>query len=192
MRLLVHDHAVPLGICHAGTEEACWWRYPYPPDRRPRVGQVCEVAAISDHFNGRTQLRILAMRPAQTDQLAAFVASARRPLGELIAELDGRIGALDGEMGTLTRAVLTDEVAERFRTWPAAHSRHGAVRHGLLDHSLRVATLAERLADAYAPLLQYDAHLVTAGCLLHDVGKVYTLPRFRARPFRMARRSPTT
>jgi HD superfamily phosphodiesterase len=36
----------------------------------------------------------------------------------------------------------------------------------VLEHSLRVTTLAERLADAYGGALAVDADLVAAACLL--------------------------
>lgn len=39
-----------------------------------------------------------------------------------------------------------------------------------------MAALAERLAATYGGALDLNAGLVTAACLLHDVGKVETLP----------------
>jgi 3'-5' exoribonuclease len=36
--------------------------------------------------------------------------------------------------------------------------------------------LAERLIGAYGDTLRVDTDLVSAACLLHDMGKVYTLP----------------
>lgn len=156
--------------------EARWWRYPYPVERRPQVGQVCRVSGARDHFDGRPQIRVLAMRPAPDVLPEAFVGAARTPLEHLLAELEARVARLAPDLAALVRAVLADEVHERFCTWPAALARHGAVRHGLLEHTLRVAALAERLAEAYRGALAADADLVTAACLLHDVGKVYTLP----------------
>ncbi len=56
----------------------------------------------------------------------------------------------------------------RFRRWPAAVRHHGAVAGGLLEHTVNVATIAQRLAELY----QCNAHLVLAGALLHDIGKL--------------------
>lgn len=158
--------------------EARWWRYPYPLDHRPRVGQVCRVWGELDQFRGRPQLRVQTMRPAPDVLVAAFVGSAALPVEVLRTELDARIAQLDHALAAVVRTVLSGEVYERFCVWPASHARHGAVRHGLLDHSLRVAVLAKQLAGAYQgqTALGVDADLVTAACLLHDVGKVYTLP----------------
>jgi 3'-5' exoribonuclease len=80
-------------------------------------------------------------------------------------------------MAALVRVVLSGETYNRFCTWPAAQRHHGAVRHGLLAHSLRVSDLAIRIASAYPPdQLTYDRSLVVAAALLHDIGKVRTLP----------------
>lgn len=158
--------------------EARWWRYPYLPERRPQVGQVCRVWGVQDQFGGRPQLRVQTIRPAPDVSVAAFVGSAALPVEVLQTELDARIARLDPALATLVRTVLSGEVYERFCVWPASHTRHGAVRHGLLEHSLRVAALAERLAGVYGDALTQalDPDVVAAACLLHDVGKIYTLP----------------
>jgi putative nucleotidyltransferase with HDIG domain len=59
----------------------------------------------------------------------------------------------------------------------------GTARGPALAHSLRVATLAEALAAGYGQAhLSFDRHLVSAGALLHDVGKVRTLPAVAGAP----------
>jgi 3'-5' exoribonuclease len=60
---------------------------------------------------------------------------------------------------------------------------HNPFLHGLLAHSLRVAALARAIAAAYGPGgLPCDGDLVTAACLLHDVGEVYCLPAVAGAP----------
>lgn len=160
-----------------GAVEGRWWRYPYPPDRLPGTGCVCRVIGMVEAYRGNPQIRIREMRPAPDTGVELFVRSARTDIDTLREELEDRIRSLEPGMGTLVRGVLAGSVYDRFCTWPAAHSRHGAVRHGLLAHSLGVVRLAERLAEAYgARGMEYDRHIVTAACLLHDVGKVDTLP----------------
>lgn len=160
-----------------GRIEARWWRYPYPVEQRPDVGQVCHFKGTIDTYNGERQLRIVAARVATEVDPAIFVRSTRRSGDELWAELDARIARLDDGMAALMRMALDGEAGERFRTWPAAHQRHAAVRHGLLAHSLHVANIARLLGEAYGPDgLLYDRDLVLAASLLHDIGKVRTLP----------------
>jgi 3'-5' exoribonuclease len=83
----------------------------------------------------------------------------------------------------LVRAVLSDDVLDRFCRWPAAQQRHGAVRHGLLAHSLSVVCIATQLGETYGPDgLKHDRDIVIAASLLHDVGKIYTLPAVAGAP----------
>lgn len=192
-----------------GNIEGRWWRYPYPLDRRPTVGQVCWLRARCDDYAGERQLTIVQARPAPHVGPEAFARATRRTGEELQRELEARIASLEPWLQALVRNVLDIgtngygdgnengdgyealenrevsgsawehdvDVYERFCTWPAAQRHHGAVRHGLLAHSLRVEAIAHHLADAYGPgNCSYDYDVVTAACLLHDVGKVYTLP----------------
>src|SRR5689334_15418971 len=160
-----------------GIIDARWWRYPYPANRRPRVGQVCWFLGDVEVFGGNRQLRVRQGRPSPDADIAAFALTTRTPVEVLQRQLDVCINELDAELAALVRAVLTDEAYTRFCEWPAAHHRHGAVRHGLLAHSLRVVELARQLASAYSDRgLFHDAGVVTAAALLHDVGKTRTLP----------------
>ncbi|HEY6911862.1 MAG TPA: HD domain-containing protein [Myxococcales bacterium] len=51
---------------------------------------------------------------------------------------------------------------------PAAKSIHHAFAGGLCEHTLSVLQLGWRVCDHYP---QLDRDLVTAGCILHDIGK---------------------
>jgi 3'-5' exoribonuclease len=64
---------------------------------------------------------------------------------------------------------LDDEALVRaFVRAPAAKSIHHAFAGGLCEHTLSVLQLGWRMCDHYP---QLDRDLVTAGCLLHDIGK---------------------
>ncbi len=166
-----------LRCADGGHLEARWWRYPYPLDRRPTVGQVCWFVGTVDLFGGERQLCVTRTRPAPHIDPIVFARATRRSLDDLRPELDTRIARLSSDLGNLVRSVLSGDTLERFCEWPAAQIRHGAVRHGLLAHALLVAEIAERLAEAYGPHgLPHDSELVVAASLLHDVGKIWTLP----------------
>lgn len=104
---------------------------------------------------------LMPVSPEDPDQLETefreFCASiAHAPLR---ATVEGVLGELDG----------------RFRDAPAAVSMHHAYRHGLLEHTVRMA----RACDVLAPLYpEVDRDLAMAGILVHDSGKVdeYTGP----------------
>jgi 3'-5' exoribonuclease len=79
----------------------------------------------------------------------------------------------------LLQAFLDDpEIARGFLIAPAAKSIHHAWLGGLCEHTLSVLQLGWRICDHYP---QLDRDLVTAGALLHDIGKsreISTQPGF--------------
>lgn len=118
--------------------------------------------------------------PAQAGTAAAPVrpshepprpaADGARAVGQ-IRELVERVG--DPHVKALLLAFLDDPVvAQRLPAAPAAKGIHHAHRGGLAEHILSVMRLGQRVADHY-PMLDRD--LVTAGALLHDIGKVHEL-----------------
>jgi 3'-5' exoribonuclease len=69
----------------------------------------------------------------------------------------------------LLDAFLDDpQLAPAFRVAPAAKGIHHAWLGGLCEHTLSVMQLGWRICDHYP---QLDRDLVTAGALLHDIGK---------------------
>jgi len=88
-----------------------------------------------------------------------------------IRELVERVG--DPHVKALLLAFLDDPlVAQRLPSAPAAKGIHHAQRGGLAEHILSVMRLGHRVAEHY-PVLDRD--LVTAGALLHDIGKLQEL-----------------
>ena len=64
---------------------------------------------------------------------------------------------------------------QAFKTFPAAVAHHHAYVHGLLEHTLGVAKSARAIALSYQGTdYQPDLDIVTAGALLHDMGKIDT------------------
>lgn len=169
--------ALTVIVADGSRLEARWWRFPYSADRCPSSGTVYRFTGQVETFQGAVQLRVSNAEALPGADLSPFVRATQRPLADLQAELQALIAGLDADLAALLRAVLARNVYERFCTWPAAQSHHGAVRRGLLAHSVRVAHIAVQLGDAYgAGWLPHDKDLVIAAALLHDVGKLYTLP----------------
>lgn len=62
-----------------------------------------------------------------------------------------------------------DTFAARFKKAPAAKKMHHAYLGGLLEHTLSMVLLADRIAGHYSGL---DRDLLVAGAVMHDIGKV--------------------
>jgi 3'-5' exoribonuclease len=94
--------------------------------------------------------------------------------GDLFAEVRRLCAEVrDAHLRTLLLGLLDDpDLGPAFRAAPAAKTIHHAWVGGLCEHTLSVLQLGWRVCDHYPRL---DRDLVTAGCLLHDFGKVREL-----------------
>ena len=72
-------------------------------------------------------------------------------------------------MPFLLEVVFVPEFLKAFSWAPAARSMHQAYIGGLLEHTLNVVRLCERVAALYP---EVDRDLLITGALLHDIGKV--------------------
>jgi 3'-5' exoribonuclease len=141
-------------------------------------GDFVKVQGRTELFNGRLQLIIETIRrvdPAQ-DSRQGFreedcVLSAPRPVEEMWGELDQLIMHVRDPFIRELLQRLTTERAEQLRIWPAALTVHHAYRGGFLEHILSVARTALTLGAAYGA----NQDLLTAGALLHDIGKLEEL-----------------
>ena len=146
-------------------------------------GEFVKVQGRTDLFNGRVQLlieRIRRINPDQDKQQGFSeedcVLCASRPVDEMWSELQQLIAHVqDPFMRELLRNI-TIEHADKLRIWPAAQTVHHAYRSGFLEHILSVARSALVLGTAY----DANKDLLTAGALLHDIGKLEELNYDRA------------
>jgi len=141
-------------------------------------GDFVKVQGRTELFNGRVQLVIEKIRRVNPDQDKPqgfreedCVLSASRPVDEMWSELDELIlHVRDPFVRELLRRITTQH-SEKLRIWPAALTVHHAYRSGFLEHVLSVARSALTLGAAYGA----NQDLLTAGALLHDIGKLEEL-----------------
>lgn len=146
-------------------------------------GDFVKVQGRTDLFNGHMQLVIENIRRVNPDQdkLQGFreedcVLSAPRPIEEMWSELDQLILHVRDPFVRELLQRITTQHAEKLRIWPAAQTVHHAYRSGFLEHILSVARSALTLGAAYGA----NQDLLTAGALLHDIGKLEELEYDRA------------
>ncbi|MDR1841346.1 MAG: HD domain-containing protein [Holophagales bacterium] len=129
-------------------------------------------------FNSRIQLKLDKLRFAPDEEipdLSAFFPLSDKPVGEMLAELDRFIDSLkDPWLKNLVVAMLRDDKAlrEAFAKAPAAKHLHHVYLGGLLEHTISVASMAEKACSHYQSM---NRDLVIAAALLHDVGKIAEL-----------------
>ncbi|HTL02395.1 MAG TPA: HD domain-containing protein [Vicinamibacterales bacterium] len=141
-------------------------------------GEFVKVQGRTDLFNGRVQLLVERIRRVNPDQDTPqgfreedCVLCAARPVEEMWAELEELVDHVqDGHIRELLKR-MTVRHGEKLRIWPAAQTVHHAYRGGFLEHVLSVTRSALMLGTAYGA----NKDLLTAGALLHDIGKLEEL-----------------
>lgn len=141
------------------------------------AGEFVRVQGRTQLYNGRLQLvidrirRVMESDRSQGFREEACLASAPRPIDEMRRDLQAVVANVrNPHIAALLQHVLAEHGAS-LDTWPAALTVHHAYRGGLLEHVLQVVTVARSLAAAY----QADEDIVTAGAVLHDIGKLREL-----------------
>lgn len=136
-----------------------------------------KVKGLMQIYNNRAQFTIHKLRPVpdtEVDFRDFFPASLRDP-DDMWNELRTIVSSLDNlHLSGLLNAFLDDPaIASRYRIAPAAKTIHHAFRSGLLEHVLSLCGLARATAAHYSAAV--DLNLLIAGCVLHDIGKIYEL-----------------
>jgi 3'-5' exoribonuclease len=146
-----------------------------------QIGKILEIGAVVDvkgqvqRYNNRLQIVIRRASKVAADEIdeTVFVRSSSVDADILWQRLETLVDEIDDThlKQLLFRIVSDPDVASRFKVAPAARGMHHAFRSGLLEHTVSMATVGRQLAA------HYGAHegLVVAGCILHDIGKIWEL-----------------
>ena len=143
-------------------------------DAQFEAGEFVAVQGKGNFHNQRLELILEKIRRVIPDDARLgfredeCIPSSPRNLDEMWSELEQRIRSVpSGPLHELLVRMITRH-AEKLRIWPAARQVHHAYRGGLLEHVLKIMEIGVLLADAY----HADRHLIIAGALLHDIGKL--------------------
>jgi len=137
------------------------------------AGSVVRVSGQAQVYKGALQLKVTGLEKvvAEGADWALFLPTAPGDLEAMADEVIILIkGVTDKEIRRLLMAVVKDQdLWQAFTTAPAAKSMHHAYIGGLLEHSLGICRLADRICALYPTI---DRSLLIAGAILHDLGKV--------------------
>jgi 3'-5' exoribonuclease len=143
--------------------------------RIPTEGFVY-VEGETQPYQGELQLIIRVIEPAEpsADELRELIPSSKREPEEMFAELTALLGTLKHPaMQALAKVYLDDQpLMTAFKRCPAAKAMHHAYLGGLLEHTLSLLHLADKVCPLY-PKINRD--VVMMGLFLHDLGKTREL-----------------
>lgn len=136
------------------------------------IGKGVEVTGRVEEYRDALQIRLDRILAIELPDVAEFLPSSRRPIGEMQQQLDALIDSVQQtDLNRLLLALLGPGARDRiaFREAPAAKRMHHASRGGLLEHTLSVVSLVEAACAAHPEL---DRDLALSIAILHDLGKI--------------------
>jgi 3'-5' exoribonuclease len=127
-------------------------------------------------YQGQVQLIIEQIEPREVtpEEMLELLPSTTKDIGEMFARVAELLRSLGHPaMRALAEQYLSDErLMEDFRRAPAAMSVHHAWIGGLLEHTLQMMEVADRILPLY-PALNRD--IVLFSLFAHDLGKTVEL-----------------
>jgi 3'-5' exoribonuclease len=140
------------------------------------AGDLVHVEGGVSEYRNELQLVVKDMvyQPSNSADPADFLPTSKRNIDVMLERLIGVTRALKTDcLRDLFEVFWMDmEFVNRFKSSPAAKKMHHAYVGGLLEHTLSMALLTERIAGHYSGI---DMEMVLAGTILHDIGKIKEL-----------------
>ncbi len=138
-------------------------------------GDFVQVKGKLNIYQGRRQFIIAEMSKMDAKEINQddFMMKAATPSHEMFERLLTIVKKLDDiYIKELLLNILQDtEVSRRLKLWQAGKTIHHAYQSGLLEHILSCTELGVTLSKHY----QVNHNYVVAGCILHDLCKIYEL-----------------
>ena len=137
------------------------------------AGDIVHVEGRVNEYKGDLQLVVGSMRACAADAVdpSDFMPSTGRDVTAMFERLKELTDTVETpHLRHLFRAFWEDEDLVRgLKTAPAAKKMHHAYLGGLIEHTLSMVTLADKLAKHYSGI---DRDILIAGTVLHDIGKI--------------------
>lgn len=136
-------------------------------------GDFVRVKGSVTEYKGTSQIIIkdLDAQPRDSVDPADFIPSTKRNVEKMLDQLMQITDTIEtGYLKELLNLFWNDaDFVEKFKTAPAAKKMHHAYLGGLLEHTLSLTVLAQKVAGHYGGI---DRDLLLTGAVLHDIGKI--------------------
>jgi 3'-5' exoribonuclease len=138
-----------------------------------KPGDVVQVKAAAAEYRGALQLVVKTMTAVtvESGDFSDFIPTTARDIDAMFERVVALSDSLSPDyFKALFQAFWKDDAfVDKFKAAPAAKKMHHAYLGGLLEHTLSMAVLADKIAGHYSGV---DRDLLVAGALLHDIGKI--------------------
>jgi 3'-5' exoribonuclease len=158
-----------------GDLESRLWNYSPEVENSIIKNTFVRVKGKLNFYQGRKQFIISQINKVENSQvnMEDFIMKASEDPEVMYGKLLNLVDSLsDVYIRDLLKNIITDgEIARRLKIWQAGKSIHHAYQSGLLEHILSCSSLALHLSRHY----RVNENYVVAGCILHDLCKIYEL-----------------
>ena len=159
---------------HSGRIPATFWDDPTAKYNHFQVGHVVKLQGTITEYNQSLQLsvdRIRNITPEEKVNILDFVPQPEFDTSLLIKKLHTvKTSVKNKYLSKLIEKIFTHPVyQDAFSRAPGGKLWHHAYLGGLLEHTLSVIAICEKMAALYSMI---DRDLLVTGALLHDIGKV--------------------
>ena len=138
--------------------------------------QFVEVSGLVESFQGKPQLKVISIKSLKPEKIdmGDFIASTTKDIEKTFKELTDLCSTVkDGNLKGLLDAFFADiDFVARFKKSPAAKSIHHTYIGGLLEHTLSIMQICDKLAVHFGGI---NRDLLLTGAFFHDIGKIYEL-----------------
>jgi len=137
-------------------------------------GDYVKIQARVTTYREKLQLTVFSVQRMTIEQIdpCDFLPKTTRDTGQMFQQLLKQSQTLvNTDLKSVLQRFWDDSIfVEKFCTAPAAKSMHHAYLGGLLEHTLSVAILVDRLIKCHYRGIDRD--LLLTGAILHDIGKI--------------------
>jgi len=163
-----------------GEIEGRVWEQANEYARHFKINDYVRVKGIITQFQGELQINVSSIHKVPVEKVNPedFLPVGKKDIEEMTQSLKKLIESLeDPDYKALLSAFFDDDgFMKTFARSPAAKTMHHAWIGGLLEHTLSIARIAERIVRHYDKEgLPLNRDLLITGAVLHDVGKTKEL-----------------
>jgi len=160
-------------VDHTGETEGRIWERALEFDQDFSVNDVVRVHARVERYQGKLQLNISDIERVDPEEVdpTLFLPTGPQDVNELWQQFEDLAKQVKNQhLQRLLQGFLSDRsFVEQMKQAPAAKSMHHAYLGGLLEHTVSVTRLLDRICDHYPRL---DRDLLLTAAILHDIGKL--------------------
>jgi 3'-5' exoribonuclease len=123
---------------------------PHRETLEPQGGKVVLIEGLIEEYQNTSHIKVTRAELDESAPPDLFVVGTRRTIDQLEVQFWDLMHKVHSPgLRALLCACFTADVFEQFRRWPAAVRHHGAVVGGLLEHTVNVTLIANRLTQLY-------------------------------------------